>query len=242
MVQVRTSVVPRYSRALPAAGSDALHDRTLESAAPSPLGEKMDPAAWALIEGAVVSTRTENERPARLPATSHVASATVYRPSGTRTPELSVPFQVHVTEPPVPARLRTAAPAAFVTPIVQLAAPDVASATRTLSRTPSPLGDTIEVVAEAAVTVGGTVSTVIAYAAICLAVTGRADGAEYVLPPATPVSWSMYRPSATAAPATRPFQSHVRAPAPSAGTATEPSSDPPVEYTLSVRESIATEL
>src|SRR3954471_3429626 len=217
-------VVPRYTLAVPLDGSDAVHTRLVVSAVPSPSGEKIGAAACGESVGAVVSTMTGKERTARFPATSHVASETAYRPSGTRAPVSSVPVHVQVTVAPLPVRARTDAPPAFVTLIVQRVAPVVASDTRTVSRKASPFGESSEVVADADVTAGGVVSTVMPYAETCVAVAGRADGALYVRPPPTPTSWRTYRPSLTAAPPTWPFQSQLRAPAASAGTATDPTS------------------
>ena len=70
--------------------------------------------------------------------------------------------------PPEPVRTRiglpTVEPVTGATPNAQVVAPpDVPSATRTVSRTPSPFGEITPPLAEAEVTVGATVSIVTQY-------------------------------------------------------------------------------
>ena len=138
------------------------HESFVESAVPSPFGEKIGATARGAIDGPVVSTVAANVRSARLPALSHVASETVYRPSATRVPASPFPFQVQPMLAPPPDTDRTLVPPVAATTAVQRTAPVVAMANRSVSRTPSPLGESSDPVADADVTAGATVSTVTA--------------------------------------------------------------------------------
>ena len=79
-------------------------------------------------------------------------------------------------------------PAGEATRRAQRVAPDEVIARRTASWLPSPLGEIRVVDAEAALTVGATVSTVTPNAATWASVVGRLDGAWNVRPPARPTS------------------------------------------------------
>src|SRR3974377_74342 len=69
-----------------------------------------------------------------------------------------------------------------------------------------------------------------------------ADGARYLVAPATPTSWSRDRPSGTRFPPTVPSHRHTVAPTPGAETGTEPTDDPSRRSTLRVTDPSATVL
>ena len=235
-----TRVAPLQIDAVPVTVSGPVQPRTTLSAAPSRLGEKLSSEAVWVTAGGVVSTTTASVRRAVLPALSMAMRLAVYRPSGTRVPASLVPLQVNEPLAPLPVAVRTTVPPAFARRTDQLVAPVERSVNRTDSRLPSPFGEIREAVAAADVRTGSVRSTVIPNAASWAGVTGRADGAWYIRPPAVPTSCSAYEPLRRATPPTLPSQSHVRLPAARSGTARDPMSVPSDRYTFSLRVAIAT--
>src|SRR6185503_7616320 len=115
------------------------------SDAPSWFGEKVAGAVGPMA-GGVASTRTLHDRLTRLPAASEATSCRRQMPSGATAPAAVRPSHATAMLPPEPVRTRiglpTVEPVTGATPNAQVVAPpDVPSATRTVSRTPSPFGE-----------------------------------------------------------------------------------------------------
>src|SRR5512147_1209819 len=168
-VHDRRIVEPRSRRANPVIRSEAVHAIRVVSAWPSPFGENEAGVAVPARTAGVRSTRTVHDRVVRLPAWSRTVRVRRYVPSGTTAPALVRPLQVVRAVPPDPLRVATTGPT--VEPDRGAAANDHASApvalsaTVTVSRIPSPLGELSEPLEDEPVTTGATRSIVTPYRA-----------------------------------------------------------------------------
>ena len=160
----------------------------------SPFGESGLGPNVALILAGRVSTTTFQARPERLPAASAIRSVTRYMPSGTALPPFALPSQVKAARPPLPVAVRTAGPGPAAPAVGDRQRPR--GAARRAEREGEPVEPAVAVRRDAAAARRATddrrrdAVDDRGVARDLVGVTGRADGAEYVWPPAVPTSWS----------------------------------------------------